>query len=417
MTTNLRPVALAFVALGTFMGCWAVLTADLERALGLGHGGFGSLLALALAGTAVTSVLAGALAERFGTALVASGGALAFAAALGGMVAFGHGPRLLLGLSLVVVFASSGVLDVAMNIASAAALAHRPGHLVRFHAFFNAGAAAGAAGAALIARLTGDWRLALLGPMALMLLVAARCRTAQLPAGEVGEHHGLLHSFRAVRRERLVVLAAIFACSAMVEGGIDTWGVLVLRTQLETGLVLGAAAQVAAQVIATASRAILGPAAGALGTTRGIALGGGVAAGGLTLLAVGATPLAVAGLIVAAAGISVCWPMLIAHASAGLDRPAGVVSGVTATGYVGFVVGPAVFGLAADLVGIRNALFVLVALAVLVAVAPRQLRSAPPATGVASPGAMPPSADGGRVRRWGDVGGGQRGAGQADEDE
>ena len=58
------------MSLGLFFGTWAVIAADIEDALGLGHGGFGALLAVALVGTVTTSTLTGALVERFGTGAV-----------------------------------------------------------------------------------------------------------------------------------------------------------------------------------------------------------------------------------------------------------------------------------------------------------------------------------------------------------
>ena len=69
------------MSLGLFFGTWAVTAADTEDALGLGHGAFGALLAVALVGTVTTSTLTGALVERFGTGAVLGWGAVAFAVA------------------------------------------------------------------------------------------------------------------------------------------------------------------------------------------------------------------------------------------------------------------------------------------------------------------------------------------------
>jgi hypothetical protein len=87
---------------------------------------------------------------------------------------------------------------------------------------------------------------------------------------------------------------------------------------------------------------------------------------------------AAVGLAVAATGVSVCWPMLLAYASQGRERPAGIVSGVTAMGYVGFVVGPAVIGTLAELIGLRAAVVVLAAVAAGVAIAPSRVTPSRP---------------------------------------
>ena len=142
------PSGIAFVSLGLFFGTWAVTAADIEDALGLGHGAFGALLAVALVGTVTTSTLTGALVERFGTGVVLGWGALAFAVATAA-VGLGGGAPVPLAIATVCVYSCSGVVDVAMNVAAAASLAEEPGQLVRFHALFNGGATVGAAAAAL----------------------------------------------------------------------------------------------------------------------------------------------------------------------------------------------------------------------------------------------------------------------------
>ena len=108
--------------------------------------------------------------------------------------------------------------------------------------------------------------------------------------------------------------------------------------------------------------------AGRFGAARGIAVGSGLAAFGLVLIGVAPAVGARVGLTLAATGVSVCWPMLLAYA-AGPRRPAGIVSGVTATGYIGFVVGPVVIGAFAEVVGLRAAVLVLALIAAGVAIA------------------------------------------------
>jgi MFS family permease len=372
---TLRGVAVAFFSLGLFFGTWAVGAADIERGLGVGHGGFGALLAVALAGTVTTSTITGSLVERWGTEVVLASGCVAFALAAAA-VGLGGGRAVTLGAATLAVYSCSGVVDVSMNVAAAAELAERPGGLVRFHALFNGGATVGAGAAAAATRLAGEWRVGFALPAIAMVVAAMVCRKSGVPSAPPGEHHGLLHSVRVVHREHLVALAVVFGASAMVEGGIDTWGVLVLRKQLDVTVAAGATAYVLGQALATASRTFLGPVAGRFGATRGVAVGSGLAALGLVLIGVAPVAGAAIGLVLAATGVSVCWPMLLAYASQGRERPAGVVSGVTAMGYVGFVVGPVVIGGFADLLGLRTAVLVLAVVAAGVAIAPRRVTPA-----------------------------------------
>lgn len=356
---------------GAFFGAWAVVVADVERALHLSHAGFGLLLAVALAGSAAVNSVAGPLAERWGTSTMLARSLAAWSAAVA-LVAAARTPWLLAP-ACAVVLGVGGAVDVAMNVAASAAFADQPGRLVRFHARFNGGAVLGAGSAALLAGVGLSWRWLFVAVAVVGLGIGAWCARADLPAGEAGAAHGPLHALRTLRAERLVLLAVVFACGAMVEGGIDTWGVLVLRERLGTTVLVGAGAYLAGQAVATTARLVLGPAAGALGAVRGLAIGGSLAATGLLLVALAPAWGAAAGLTVAAAGISLCWPLLIARASAGQERPAAVVGGVTAIGYLGFVVGPPLVGTLAAVVGLRPAILSLAAAAMVVAAVPRRL--------------------------------------------
>jgi MFS family permease len=366
---GLRPVAAAFAVFGTFWGSWAVAAADIEDSLGLTHGGFGVLLSVALAGAVAANAVGGALAERRGTVPV-------LAAALGGwggllVLAAVVPPAAPFAVLLVLAVGLGGVVDVAMNVAATAGLAGRPGALVRFHAFFNAGAALGAAVTGLLLANDVSWRWSWLGAGVVCVAIAARLRRAELPAGEAGEHVPLTGAFSLLRREGLLVVAAAFAVSSLVEGGIELWGVLFLRTTLPSGLAVGAVSAVVAYSVAAAARSVLGPVAGRRGPVVGVAAGASTSAAGILLLALASTgPLAGAGLVLAAGGISLCWPLLLALASADRPRPGPVVGAVTAVGYTGFVVGPTVVGAMAAGLGLRAGLVLLAAFAAFVAAAP-----------------------------------------------
>jgi len=370
----LRPVAISFVVFGFFWGSWAVAAADVEKALHVSHGAFGLVLSVAMAGAAAANAVTASLAERWGTAPVMSWSLLGWAALLAGGAAAGRGP--LLGVALVGMFATGGAVDVVMNIAATAALADRPGRLVRFHALFNSGAAAGALATGLALRSGGSWRAAWAVVAVAALGLAILHRRATLPAGEAGERHSLVHALHMVRVEGLLLLSAAFAVGAMVEAGIETWGVLFLRERLASGVLLGAGAAVAGYVIASMARVFLGPVAGAAGAPVGVGIGAALSAVGLAVLALApSAAVAAVGLVAAAGGVSMCWPLLLAQAGAGRDRPAAVVGGVSAIGYLGFVVGPAVVGSVAQLAGLRAGLLALAGAALFVVAAPTRVEA------------------------------------------
>jgi MFS family permease len=382
MVPSLRPIAAAFVVFGVFWGGWAVAAADVEHDLGLSHGRFGVLLSVSLAAAALANAVGGALNERHGTTRTLS---IALALWGVGLVAGALAPTSSIGtfaVALVGVIALGGVVDVSMKVAATAGVDADAAALVRFHAFFNLGAAIGAAAVGGATALGVSWRWAWAVDAALAFALAWRLSRRDLPAGGAGEQVPLGGALSLLRREGLVLLAFAFAVGALVEGGVDLWGVLFLRTTLPSGLAVGATSAVLGYLVAASARSLLGGLAGRSGAARGVALGAGAAAFGIVVLAV-ADPAVVAGagLVIAAGGISMCWPLLLSLVAAGRERPGPAIGAVTAVGYVGFVVGPTVVGWLAGVLGLRVGLLVLAGAAVFVAVSPRLGRARTVAAG------------------------------------
>jgi hypothetical protein len=373
---GLRPVAASFVWLGLFWGGWAVAALDIERSLGLSHAGFGLVLTAAMGAAVAGNFLAGSLAERWGTAAGLSATLVLFGVLLLILALTGQ-PQVFM-LLLVGAVAASGGTDVMMNVAASARLGSEPGRFAQFHGLFNGGAAAGAAlmGGLLAWGVSWRWAWALEGLAGLgIALVTAR---AHLPAGGGGEGLPARVVLSTLRRERLILLAVVLGAAALVEGGIQTWGVLFLRSQLGIAAGLGAAAYAVGQVLATISRVALGPRAGAMVAGAGASTGAAVAAAGLTLEVVAPNGfVAVLGLSMAVVGISLCWPLLVAAGAAGRARPGLAVGALSGSGYIGFLVGPSVVGWVAGTWGLRVGMVVLIAAAVLPAIAARKASRRP----------------------------------------
>jgi MFS family permease len=398
MGQTLRPVRATFVAFGIFWGTWAVAAANIEHSLHLSAGRLGLLLSASIGAGGVAAAGSGGLAERWGTARFLSRTLVGWGVVLLATAGVARGAAFVV--TFVLSMMTAGLVDMAMNAAAAAGVAGDAGRMMRFHALFNTGALVGAAtaGALLRAGLSWRWAWAAVGVGGLVL--AARTRTATLPgavdhsAAAVADsppraHAGWLRSVAAIRSQHLMVLAAVFAITAMVEGGIDTWGVLYLRTHLAAGVLLGAGAYCMGQAIAVSTRGGAGGRIGRIGPRWGLVIGAAVAAAGLAVEA-GADHAAAAalGLAIAAGGISLCWPLVMAVASsvalastsvpspgpgaatADSDTvsPAALVGALTATGYIGWVAGPALVGWVADAAGLSAGLFLLAGLAAAAAV-------------------------------------------------
>ena len=354
---------------GFFWGSWAVAAANLERALRVSHGGFGLILSSGLAGAALSNAIGGAWAERYGTSRLLGSALTAWAVVLM-LGAVAPGPAFL-GFAVVSALVVGGLVDVVMNVAATSALSAQPGRLVRFHAGFTGGAALGAAGTGVLLGVGAGWRWDWAAVAVASLILGTKCRRSTLPGAGAGEAASVRGTVSVLRRERLLLLAAAFGVAAMVEGGVELWGVLFLRTRLASGLLVGSAGAVIGYSVATAARVGVGRVVVRRAPRLGVAFGAGAAATGTTLLVLGpgAWPKA-AGLVLAAGGISLCWPLLIATAGAGRARPGVVVGAVSAMGYTGLVIGPSLVGWMAEWWGLQTGLLFLAGAAAFVAAVP-----------------------------------------------
>jgi MFS family permease len=114
---------------------------------------------------------------------------------------------------------------------------------------------------------------------------------------------------------------------------------------------------------------VLGQEVGQRVEDRALVAAGSVLAAAGTLVAATASGTAVAlgGIVLAGLGTSVCAPVLISLAGrhAGAAARASAVSIVTTIAYLGFLVGPAIVGVAADAISLPAALGAVAGLAVL----------------------------------------------------
>ncbi len=339
----MRMVRATFIAFGAFWGTWAVAALDVQRFLGFSDAQLGLLVAATVVGGVAANGSGGLLAERHGTRVALTAALAAWGVLLAATAAVTN-----IGLFCVlflVMVATGGLVDVVMNIAGTAALGDQPVRLLRLHAQFNAGALGGAAVSGVLLNAGASFRVLWGGLAVIAFALAALCRRAQLPAAEAGEAHTVRDGLSALARAGIASLALVFALGALVEGGISTWGVLFLRSRLGLTAAAGAAAYVAGQVLATVARSTLGWTTDHVGERRGAQLGLAVAGVGILVESVShSTAPAAIGLAAAAVGASVYWPLLLGYAGKGLERPAVIVGGLSAAGYMGYLAGTPIVG-------------------------------------------------------------------------
>ncbi|HEX3841241.1 MAG TPA: MFS transporter [Acidimicrobiales bacterium] len=377
----LLPIGGTFIVFGMFWGSWAVATADVRSTYGLSDAQLGLLLAVAVSVSGIVGAVVGNRAERWGAVPTLVRSLLVWAVLL--TLTGAARTRTEFIVVFIATMAAGGCVDMTMNAASASRLGESPGRLVRFHGIFNVGALIGAIalGSLVQAHISWRWVWPMVAVVALPLAAWVHLRGSDpdrptidsIPIDGDGTdgraHLSFVRSLRQLQADGLLVLLVVFATAEIVEGGVDTWGVLYLRTHLAVTALVGASAYGLGQVIAILTRGLGGPSLGRIGPRLGVIAGAVAAGAGLSLEALAGTRLlAGIGLALAAGGSAVFWPLLMAHVSTVASRPTATVSAFTAAGYLGWVAGAPIIGLLADTWGLGVGLGVIAGLAGLVAV-------------------------------------------------
>ncbi len=361
----------AFLASGLGIGAWAASIPTFKIALALSNGA----LSLALLGFAVGAVLAmqfaGLLAHRLGAARATRLAMLLFAAALTLPPLAPSLPWLVAG--AMAVGAGQGLLDVVMNTeASLVERAWGAPIMSSFHAAFSGGGLAGAALGGAFAG-AGSGRGMALAAVGVLALAAAAWAGLRRGTERPAPRRRLMLPERAV----LALCAAALLCM-LCEGAMGDWSAVYLAT------VAGATAGHAAFGYAAFSAAMVaGRLAGdrvvrGVGRARVVTAGALIAAAGLALAVAWPIPVAAScGFALVGIGLSNVVPAIYSAAGRRGATPAAGVAMAATAGYSGFLVGPVAIGAAAQSVGLRAAVLLLVACAATVALLGKAVQSNP----------------------------------------
>ncbi|GGP92540.1 MFS family permease [Actinomadura coerulea] len=358
-------VTLAFAAHGLLGAAWVARIPQIKEHLGLSEGAMGVALLGAPVGVVAAVRFAGRIIGRWGSraTTIAAGAAGALALVplglswnLGGLI-----------LSLLLMGASLGLMDVAMN-AQGVAVERGYGRplMSGLHGSYSIGT--------LLAALAGAAAAHAGVPVAPHLAVAAALLIALLAFG----CRGLLDRSadelpapaedapapsRSPRRP-LVLLGVIGLCSFVGEGAMADWSAIYLRENLGTGPGVAGLGYAGCAVAMTVGRLTGDQVVARFGPVPVLRGGSLVAALGLGLgLAAGDPTAAVAGFTLFGLGVAVVAPVTFSAAGnvPGVPPAAGI-SRVTGVGYLGLLGGPPVIGFVAQGVGLAWALAVPVAL-------------------------------------------------------
>jgi MFS family permease len=370
-----------FFVLGTATATWAARLPAIKESLHLSDGRLGLALFAVPAGAVLTLAASGRIADRFGTVRVMRIAGVACPLAL---IPIGlAGDLVTLMVALAWFGAVAGLLDVSMNACGARLeLGYGRPILSSLHAGYSIAGLAGAGIGALSAGLG-------VGPLPTFAVTAAALIISGLLAGPrvaippaAGPAGPTAHAPRRSLRQIAIViwvLGLLALCGQLGEGSAGDWSAVYLHVNLGSSAALAAAGLAAFSVTMAAGRMVGDRLASRFGSVRlvrgsGLVAGLGLAAG----LLIGTPAAAVAGFALLGAGLAGIFPQIVSSA-ARLDpeRAGRNIGRIAAVAYSGLLFGPVAIGAAASGVGLRDALLIPAALALLVAVA----------AGVLNPGA------------------------------
>ncbi len=337
-----RAVTAVFFVNGAVIASWVPHIPAVKSRHELSDGQLGVVLLAMAAGSVLALPIAGWLVGRFGSRAMTTMAGLALCLALPlPVVSGGVGP---LALSLVLLGAANGTLDVSMN-AHALAVERRYERPVMssFHAFFSLGGAAGAAvaGTAMWLGVGDTTHVAIAAGAGVVVVLAARRRLLEStgdppPAGVLGWP-----------APALLFLGVLAFAALLAEGAMADWSAVYLHDSLAAGPAVAATGFAAFSLAMTVGRLNGDRIVGRLGPARALSASGVLASGGLgAALLIDSQPAAVVGFGLVGLGIANIIPVLFRAAGhAGGASAGSSLAAVATPGYLGFLAGPPLIGL------------------------------------------------------------------------
>jgi MFS family permease len=370
MVTARRAVGLLFIVNAAAFANVVPRLPDIKAELGLSNTSLGTAVAAMPAGALLAGPAIGWLVARYGSARVASACGVAFGFVLPG---FALAPSWgALAAVFLVLGALDSVMDVSMN---AHALRVQRGFdrsiINALHGMWSIGAVLGGIAGTAAAGADADLgvHLVVAGAVVIGLMALARPRLLPGPddverASEPERAAGAAHG------RRLMLLGAVVGLAAIIEDAPQSWGAVLLRTELEASSTVAGLVFIAFQASMTLGRVLGDRVVDRLGEVRVVRVGGLMAAAGVGAgLLIGEPAAVIVGFAVAGLGTATLFP-LVFHAAGNLPGLA-TGHGVAAAawmGRVGFLVAPPLVGAVGDALDLRVALVVVPVSALAVAV-------------------------------------------------
>ena len=348
----------ALGVLGFVWGSFAVLLADLSRFLDISPGPLG----LALSGGMVASFpvmsLAGRVADRVGRRplLMVAGACMGIGFAWLAFV----GSYASLFAALLVLSAASGAYDVGVNtVAMDYERTSGRRRMPVIHAAFSAGGTIGALLAGALITAGVDFQLVYLValvPLGGVILAAANI---QFPPVALSQARGEAKLYKNLP---LLLVALVGALAFLSEAAMEHWSGVYLRNTLALPALVGASGVAVYHASMAAGRLVSAGIISRCGNRPTLRAAGLLTAIGMTLALTTREPiLIVCGFLVVGLALSAVVPIALSVAGSMLPERAGATSSVVTTvGYGGFLLGPILVGVLAEVLNLHVALGIVV---------------------------------------------------------
>lgn len=374
LTSARYAVLIVFFLNGLALGGWFARIPSVQERLGVSEGPLGIALLGAAVGALSAMPLTGWLVSRYGSRPVVEASALLLAFSLLPLSLVPNLP--LLTLTLLLVGASNGTLDVSMNAhAVAVEKQYERPIMSSFHAAFSFGGLAGSGIGGLAASLGISVPLHFLIVASLISVAVIPAYRRLLPASaDAGEPGGPAFAWPT---RALLGLGLISFCVLLGEGAMSDWSAVYLDGTLETGAGLAAVGYAAFSLAMAIGRLAGDYLNQLLGPVTLVRCGGVLAAVGLGVSLILANPAAaLVGFTCAGAGFSIVFPTALSATGRTPEMlPGPALAAVSSAGYTGFLIGPPTIGFLAELFGLGTALFTVVTLSGAIAVLARAVRA------------------------------------------
>ncbi len=355
-----------FLLNGLVFAAWVSRIPAARDRLDLSSAEVGLVLLAVSLGAVLALPSTGAVVVRIGAGTTVRAGALICTVGLALAGLADQVPLLVVGLFLMGF--GSGSWDVAMNVEGAEVERRLDRHVMpHFHASWSVGGVAGALVGALLVYLHVPTAAHLVVTAVVVLVLAQVACTWFLPAGaevETAEPKG--SALSAWREPRVLAIGLLVLTFAFTEGTANDWLALAVVDGFDVRNAVGVltfgffvTAMTVGRVVGTKLLDRFGP----VRVLRATAL---TAVVGLLLVVLGPNvPVAMVGAVIWGLGASLGFPVGMSAAAHDPARAAVRVSAVASIGYTAFLAGPPAVGFLAEHVGVREALWLVLAVLVL----------------------------------------------------